>query len=60
MVELASVQGKCSVVCAEDLNESVEEYSAKGTHRFYFREVGILYPFHAEELERLWNGSEAL
>lgn len=39
VVELGNVQGKCSVVCAEDLNESVDEYSAGGRHRFYFREA---------------------
>eukprot|EP00057_Strongylocentrotus_purpuratus_P012708 XP_011667182.1 PREDICTED: DNA (cytosine-5)-methyltransferase PliMCI isoform X1 [Strongylocentrotus purpuratus] len=39
IVELSDVQGQCSVVCAEDLNVSVDEYSAGGPHKFYFREA---------------------
>nr|Q27746.1 RecName: Full=DNA (cytosine-5)-methyltransferase PliMCI; AltName: Full=DNA methyltransferase PliMCI; Short=DNA MTase PliMCI; Short=M.PliMCI; AltName: Full=Dnmt1; AltName: Full=MCMT [Paracentrotus lividus]CAA90563.1 DNA (cytosine-5-)-methyltransferase [Paracentrotus lividus] len=39
VTELEVVQGKCSVVCAEDLNVSTDEYSAGGPHKFYFREA---------------------
>nr|XP_054770266.1 DNA (cytosine-5)-methyltransferase PliMCI-like [Lytechinus pictus] len=48
VVELGDVQGKCSVVCAEDLNESVDEYSAGGPHKFYFREA---YDSKSKEFE---------
>ena len=40
-VSLDDVEGTCSVVCAEDLSVAVEDYSRRGTDRFYFREVNI-------------------
>ncbi|KAI8508772.1 DNA (cytosine-5)-methyltransferase 1 [Branchiostoma belcheri] len=39
VVDFMSVQGKCQVVYGEDLDVSVEDWSSKGLHRFYFNEA---------------------
>ena len=38
-VSVSKIQGKCDVVCLEDLSVSIEEYFRKGQDRFYFTEV---------------------
>ena len=38
-VSVSKIQGKCDVVCSEDLSVSIEEYFRKGQDRFYFTEV---------------------
>lgn len=38
-VSMAEVLGRCQVEYAEDLNESVQDYSSGGPDRFYFLEV---------------------
>lgn len=40
-VAVDDVVGGCVVTCAEDLNCSVEEYTARGINYFYFLEVRI-------------------
>ncbi|CAL1301280.1 unnamed protein product [Larinioides sclopetarius] len=37
-VDFSKIKGKCYVVFGENLTESVEEYTSKGPHRFYFYE----------------------
>ena len=31
--------GKCHVICGDDIEEDITEYSLKGVHNFYFMEV---------------------
>lgn len=38
-VNMADVLGRCRVEYAEDLVESVQDYSSRGPDRFYFLEV---------------------
>uniref|UniRef100_A0AAQ4Q520 DNA (cytosine-5)-methyltransferase n=1 Tax=Gasterosteus aculeatus aculeatus TaxID=481459 RepID=A0AAQ4Q520_GASAC len=38
-VNMAELLGRCQVEYAEDLNESVQDYSSGGTDRFYFLEA---------------------
>lgn len=38
-VNMADVLGRCQVEYAEDLNESIQDYSSGGPDRFYFLEV---------------------
>ena len=38
-VSVSKIQGKCEVVCSEDLSISTEEYFRNGQDRFYFTEV---------------------
>ena len=40
-VSFDAVVGACVVTCGEDLNCSVEEYTARGVNNFYFLEVII-------------------
>ena len=40
-VAVGDVVDRCFVTCGEDLNCSVEEYTARGINYFYFLEVGI-------------------
>ncbi|GIZ05326.1 hypothetical protein CEXT_541021 [Caerostris extrusa] len=37
-VDFCKIMGKCYVVYSENLTESVEDYTKKGPHRFYFNE----------------------
>ncbi|XP_045146253.1 DNA (cytosine-5)-methyltransferase 1 isoform X3 [Echinops telfairi] len=39
VVDFKIVQGRCTVEYAEDLSESVQEYSSRGPDRFYFLEA---------------------
>lgn len=39
-VAVDDVVDRCFVTCGEDLNCSVEEYTARGINYFYFLEVG--------------------
>lgn len=41
-VSMSEVLGRCQVEYAEDLNESVQDYSSGGPDRFYFLEVRLL------------------
>lgn len=41
-VDMTEVLGRCQVEYAEDLNESVQDYSSGGPDRFYFLEVLLL------------------
>lgn len=36
---MGDVLGRCQVEYAEDLNESIQDYSSAGPERFYFLEV---------------------
>lgn len=38
-VNMGDVLGRCQVEYAEDLNESIQDYSSAGPERFYFLEV---------------------
>lgn len=38
-VNMGDVLGRCQVEYAEDLNESIQDYSSAGPDRFYFLEV---------------------
>ena len=42
-ISIDDVTGGCVVTCGEDLNCSVEEYTAKGINYFYFLEVIIMF-----------------
>lgn len=42
-ISIDDVTGGCVVTCGEDLNCSVEEYTAKGINYFYFLEVIIIF-----------------
>lgn len=39
LVTLSQVQGKCFVVCEDNLQQPIEKWSALGPHRFHFNEA---------------------
>ena len=46
-VAIDDVLGACVVTCGEDLNCSVEEYTARGINYFYFLEVIVFIVWSA-------------
>lgn len=50
---MSEVLGRCQVEYAEDLNESIQDYSSGKPDRFYFLEVQLIGTISTVQLENL-------